>query len=124
MSFQWPSENDPFYKRIFVKTLLFIPVIAEIMLPVLIALFVIGMIVTITVMFCGVMLGLIPDPTKNTDDNSSSNNNNNKGGQTDSSNPAQAVDEKTRINVEMELLREMLQARQEKFDKLNLVKND
>lgn len=122
MSFQWPSENDPFYKRIFVKTLLFIPVIAEIMLPVLIALFVIGMIVTIIVMFCGVMLGLIPDPTKNTDDNNSSNNN--KGGQIDSSNPAQAVNEKTRINIEMELLREMLQARQEKFDKLNLVKSD
>lgn len=57
--------------------------------------------------------------TKNTE-----NNKKNKEGQTGFSNPGEAVDEKKRIEIEMELLREMLQARQERLEKLNMAKSD
>lgn len=72
--------------------------------------------ITAIVMMCGMMLGLIPVFTKDTDDNS-----NNKEVQIDSSSPVRAVDEKTRLQIEMDLLREMLQTRQEK---LAVVKSD
>ncbi|OJJ79065.1 uncharacterized protein ASPGLDRAFT_52961 [Aspergillus glaucus CBS 516.65] len=120
MSFQLPSENDPFYKRFFMTNLLFIQFSVEVMLPIAIGIVVIGMIV----MLCGIVLGLIPNPTKNTDDNSSGSKGGNKEAQAHSSNPTKTVDEKTRVEFEMEVLREMLHARQEILDKLNLVKSD
>ena len=120
MSFQLPSENDPFYKRFFMTILLFIQFSVEVMLPIAIGIVLIGMIM----MLCGIVLGLIPNPTKNTDDNSSGSKGGNKEAQAHSSNPTKTVDEKTRVEFEMEVLREMLQARQEILDKLNLVKSD
>lgn len=68
-------------------------------------------------MFCGTMLGLIPDSDK--DINKDKNGDNGKEKDRNAIEKKVEVDERTRIRVEMELLQDMLQARREKLERLD-----
>ncbi|PKY06025.1 hypothetical protein P168DRAFT_289421 [Aspergillus campestris IBT 28561] len=112
MPFQLPDDEDPFFKRFLIMVWFFAEFLVEFIFPALVAVFLLGG----TVMFCGLLLGIIPDPQKTKDQQAL------KESRTDSTESVQALDEKTRVNLEMEILEEMLQARRVRMEKL--VKSD
>lgn len=116
MSFQLPSEDDPFPKRFYTMMIFFIVFLIEFILPVVAAIFLLGMIVTI----CGNMLGLIqldsPSETINQQTRAD------RADSADDPDPVQAVDEKTLLEIETRILEEMLQIRRARLD--GLVKSE
>ena len=111
MLFQLPCGDDSFPKRFYLMMILFIDFFIEFMLPVVAAIFLLGMIV----MICGNILGLIPSGTTNRQTQPAR-----EGDQTDSADPdpAQAVDKKTLLEIETGILEEMLQTRRARLDEL------
>ena len=112
MSFQLPSEDDPFPKRFYTMMIFFIVFLIEFILPVVAAIFLLGMIVTI----CGNMLGLIqldsPSETINQQTRAD------RADSADDPDPVQAVDEKTLLEIETKILEEMLQTRRTRLNGL------
>ena len=108
MPFQLPNDEDPFFKRFLTMVWLFGEFFVEIIFPGVVAVFLLGG----TVLFCGHMLGIIPDPDKTKDQQAP------KESQNDPAKPVQVLDEKTRVSIEMEILEEMLQARRVRMEKL------
>ena len=113
MPFQFPSDDDSFPKRFYMMVILFIEFFIEIILPVVAAVFLLGMVVTI----CGNMLGLIQlDPPSETNKQQTQPARKDR---VDSADPAQTVDEKTLLEIETNILEEMLQTRRARLDDLN-----
>lgn len=106
MSFHLPVEKDPFSKRfftiiIFFLFFFFIEFFVETILPGVLAVFLLGAIV----LFCGNMLGFTHESPK-------------KMTGVDSEIPVKAVDKKTLVKIETEIMEEMLRARRAKLEKL------
>ena len=113
MLFQFPSEDDAFFKRFFLITAFSIEVIIEVFLPVLLAF----VLVVAIALLCANMLGL----TQNSPDETTGQQTVREG-RADSADLALAVDEKTLLNIEMKILEEMLQTRRTRLN--GLAKSD
>ena len=111
MPFQLPSEEDPFPKRFYTMMIFFIVFLIEFILPVVAAIFLLGMIVTI----CGNMLGLIQLDSPSEAINQQTREDRAESADPD---PVQAVDEKALLEVETRILEEMLQIRRARLDGL------
>ena len=113
MLFQFPSEDDPFFKRFFLMIAVSIEFIVEVFLPILLAF----VLVAAIVLFCGNMLGLTQaSPNETTGEQTV------RKGRADSADLAQAVDEKTLLDIETKILEEMLQTRRTRLN--GLAKSD
>ncbi|PLB35726.1 uncharacterized protein BDW47DRAFT_110036 [Aspergillus candidus] len=108
MLFRLPDDEDPFYRRFFIMVWFFAELLVEFIIPALVAVFLLGGIV----MFCGLLLGIIPDPEETKDKKAP------KESQLDPAKSVQGLDEKNRVNIEMEILEEMLQERRVRMEKL------
>lgn len=112
MYFQFPNEEDPFYKRFFMTILLFVELFVEISLPAMVAV----VLIAVAVFMCGSMLGSTQGFRRAMTDHQP------REGQAGSSDPAQALDEKRRLKLELEILEEKLRTRRERVERL--VKSD
>lgn len=113
MYFQFPNEEDPFYKRFFMTILFFVELFVEISFPAMVAV----VLLAVAVFMCGSMLGSTQGFRRAMTDHHQP-----REGQAGSSDPAQALDEKRRLKLEMEILEEMLRTRRERVERL--VKSD
>ena len=113
MPFQFPSAEDPFFKRFFIMIALFIEFFVEVIFPGVVAFVLLAAIV----LFCGNMLGLTQDSPNETTGQQIV-----REGRADPADLAEAVDEKTLLKIEMKILEEMLQTRRTRLN--GLVKSD
>lgn len=129
-SFKSPSDDDPYFKRFFMIFYMVLEALVEVGLPILAAVVFFAFIVFL----CGHALGIVPVPPDNTTDRPTpkekqadspgllqaemTDEETLRKKQTDPAGLQQAVDEKTLLKVEMEILKEMQQIRQAKLNRL------
>ncbi|THC95316.1 hypothetical protein EYZ11_005226 [Aspergillus tanneri] len=102
-----PSSDAPYYKHFIATFLTTIEFVFKFTIPCTL-----GIIFVAFLFLCvGRMLGFVKTNESNEIPNSQE-------GQAGSPDPAQAIDEKTRLRIEMQILEEMLKTRRERTEKL------